>query len=46
MRDRIPPEEAEEVQGCFRVVLPNLDDALVASLKEWLKPENVEILYQ
>jgi DNA polymerase-3 subunit alpha len=24
----------------------NLDDALVTSLREWLKPENVEILYQ
>ena len=24
----------------------NLDDALIASLGEWLKPENVEILYQ
>jgi len=24
----------------------NLDDALIASLREWLKPENVEILYQ
>ena len=24
----------------------NLDDVLIASLREWLKPENVEILYQ
>ncbi|MBM3346755.1 MAG: DNA polymerase III subunit alpha [Betaproteobacteria bacterium] len=24
----------------------NLDDALIASLREWLKPENVEIVYQ
>jgi DNA polymerase-3 subunit alpha len=23
----------------------NLDEALMASLREWLKPENVEVLY-